>query len=387
MARRAARAGRAAGLRLQPRRQLLHLAGLRPRLRRRAAGPLPPYLRREHFDAVRSRADRVEVLNRSITEYLAGCPAASRDRYVLLDAQDWMTDAQLNALWAEITRTARPGARVIFRTAAEPSLLPGRARSGAAAALALRGGGSRATSPRATARRSMAASISTSSRADGGRRRRRGPDGPALSPAAPFLRRHAQVLSAGPRPPDRGARAAAGRPGARDRLRHRAQPGGRGARLAGRAVLRHRHLGRDAGHGAPGRRTGRARARASRCTRRRHSFDPAWLFGVPALLAHLLLLQPVDDPGLARRRSTRRWAGCRRAASCTSSISAASSGCHAGSAPACGCGWPSSMSARATGSRPSWRRAGCGSWPSERPYGGYAQYADLPPPRGITPAR
>lgn len=91
-----------------------------------ASGPLPPYLRREHFDTLRARADRVEVLNRSVTEYLAGCAEASRDRYVLLDAQDWMTDAQLNALWAEITRTARPGARVIFRTAAEPSLLPGR---------------------------------------------------------------------------------------------------------------------------------------------------------------------------------------------------------------------------------------------------------------------
>jgi S-adenosylmethionine-diacylglycerol 3-amino-3-carboxypropyl transferase len=89
-------------------------------------GPLPPYLRREQFEAVRGRVDRVEVLNRSITEYLAACPAASRDRYVLLDAQDWMTDGQLNALWSEITRTARPGARVIFRTAAEPSLLPGR---------------------------------------------------------------------------------------------------------------------------------------------------------------------------------------------------------------------------------------------------------------------
>ena len=89
-------------------------------------GPLPPYLHRDKFDLVRANAGRVEVMNRSITEYLAGCPAASRDRYVLLDAQDWMTDAQLNALWSEITRTARPGARVIFRTAAEPSLLPGR---------------------------------------------------------------------------------------------------------------------------------------------------------------------------------------------------------------------------------------------------------------------
>ena len=90
------------------------------------SGPLPPYLERAHFDTIRDRADRVEVLNRSFTEYLKSRPAQSLDRYVLLDAQDWMSDLQLNDLWREITRTARPGARVIFRTAAEPSLLPGR---------------------------------------------------------------------------------------------------------------------------------------------------------------------------------------------------------------------------------------------------------------------
>ena len=92
----------------------------------RGAGPLPPYLERAHFDAIRDRADRVEVLNRSFTEYLTSRPDRSLDRYVLLDAQDWMSDVQLNDLWREITRTARPGARVIFRTAAAPSLLPGR---------------------------------------------------------------------------------------------------------------------------------------------------------------------------------------------------------------------------------------------------------------------
>ena len=37
-----------------------------------------------------------------------------------------MNDADLTALWSEITRTARPGARVIFRTAADERLLPGR---------------------------------------------------------------------------------------------------------------------------------------------------------------------------------------------------------------------------------------------------------------------
>ncbi|MBS8261267.1 DUF3419 family protein [Roseibium polysiphoniae] len=90
------------------------------------AGPLPPYLKREHFEAIKTRSNRVRVLNRNFTEHLQGEAEDSLDAYVLLDAQDWMTDAQLNALWSEITRTARAGARVIFRTAAEPTLLPGR---------------------------------------------------------------------------------------------------------------------------------------------------------------------------------------------------------------------------------------------------------------------
>jgi S-adenosylmethionine-diacylglycerol 3-amino-3-carboxypropyl transferase len=90
------------------------------------AGPLPPYLQSAHFEAVRAGAERLTVENVSVTERLAAEPDASLDGYVLLDAQDWMTDAQLNALWDQITRTARPGARVIFRTAGVPSILPGR---------------------------------------------------------------------------------------------------------------------------------------------------------------------------------------------------------------------------------------------------------------------
>jgi S-adenosylmethionine-diacylglycerol 3-amino-3-carboxypropyl transferase len=91
-----------------------------------ASGPLPPYLKQAHFETIRARAGRVEVLNRSFTEYLKNQPDRSLDRFVLLDAQDWMSDQQLNELWREITRTARQGARVIFRTAAEPSPLPAR---------------------------------------------------------------------------------------------------------------------------------------------------------------------------------------------------------------------------------------------------------------------
>lgn len=90
------------------------------------SAPLPPYLQRDSFAKLRKRASDVEVVHASFTEYLAAQPAASLDSYVLLDAQDWMTDSQLGALWSEILRTAKPGARVIFRTAGEETILPGR---------------------------------------------------------------------------------------------------------------------------------------------------------------------------------------------------------------------------------------------------------------------
>lgn len=90
------------------------------------AGPLPPYLQRENFDALRARASTIEVMHRSFTEYLAAQPAGSVDGFVLLDAQDWMTDEQLTDNWTEIARTSKPGSRVIFRTAGEDTILPGR---------------------------------------------------------------------------------------------------------------------------------------------------------------------------------------------------------------------------------------------------------------------
>jgi S-adenosylmethionine-diacylglycerol 3-amino-3-carboxypropyl transferase len=97
--------------------------------RRYAAGKeaaLPPYLQRENFECLRERTDRVDFKQASITALLGDSAAQSFDGYVLLDAQDWMNDSDLNALWTQITRTARPGARVIFRTAADERLLPGR---------------------------------------------------------------------------------------------------------------------------------------------------------------------------------------------------------------------------------------------------------------------
>lgn len=89
-------------------------------------GMPPEYLRAEHYGAIRANAGQVRVHHANFTELLASKPAGSVDRFVLLDAQDWMNEGQINALWSEISRTASEGAIVIFRTAAERSILDGK---------------------------------------------------------------------------------------------------------------------------------------------------------------------------------------------------------------------------------------------------------------------
>ncbi|GAA0764418.1 S-adenosylmethionine-diacylglycerol 3-amino-3-carboxypropyl transferase [Erythromicrobium ramosum] len=93
---------------------------------RGADAPLPPYLQRSNWEVMKERIDRLDVTRANMVDWIGGREEASMDRFVLLDAQDWMNNAQLDDLWAKITRASRPGARVLFRTAAEPSLLPGR---------------------------------------------------------------------------------------------------------------------------------------------------------------------------------------------------------------------------------------------------------------------
>jgi S-adenosylmethionine-diacylglycerol 3-amino-3-carboxypropyl transferase len=89
-------------------------------------GPLPPYLEAKNFSILKSRVSRISVEQQSLITFLQNQPSNSLDRYILLDAQDWMDDDILNVLWSEITRTARTNARVIFRTAGQDTILPGR---------------------------------------------------------------------------------------------------------------------------------------------------------------------------------------------------------------------------------------------------------------------
>ena len=79
---------------------------------------IPLYLEAPVYDAIQPRAGRVNLHATPVTDYLKEQPSSSVHRFVLLDAQDWMSPQDVAALWREIGRTAHPeDARVLFRTA------------------------------------------------------------------------------------------------------------------------------------------------------------------------------------------------------------------------------------------------------------------------------
>ncbi len=86
-----------------------------------AGGALPDYLGAANFPLLRERAARVSTEQAGLRGFLERQPRGAFDRFVFLDAQDWMPDQEIAALWAEVTRVGGPNARVIFRTAGKVS--------------------------------------------------------------------------------------------------------------------------------------------------------------------------------------------------------------------------------------------------------------------------
>ena len=84
-------------------------------LKRRA---LPDYLKADYYHLLKSNVHRIRTYLSSVTGFLRTQPDDSLNRFVFLDAQDWMTAGQINDLWAEVARVGQPGSRILFRTGA-----------------------------------------------------------------------------------------------------------------------------------------------------------------------------------------------------------------------------------------------------------------------------
>ncbi len=84
---------------------------------------LPPYLQQQHFEQMRRDAGRVLPVHGNMRDFLRSLPRRSVDAVVLLDAQDWMADAEIAELWQAIDACGSDSVRVLFRTAGMASPL------------------------------------------------------------------------------------------------------------------------------------------------------------------------------------------------------------------------------------------------------------------------
>ena len=79
----------------------------------------PNYLKNEHFEFIRNNIAKIGVNTSSLTDFLKQHPG-SYSHFVLLDHQDWLADKKSDLLeeeWKLILNNARPGTRILFRSA------------------------------------------------------------------------------------------------------------------------------------------------------------------------------------------------------------------------------------------------------------------------------
>jgi S-adenosylmethionine-diacylglycerol 3-amino-3-carboxypropyl transferase len=92
-------------------------------------GGVPPYLDPTRREYVRSRLDRLELVDGGYAEYLATCEDNSVDALALSNICEWLDQGGIDDLFRQVVRVARPGARVCFRNFVGHTSIPERFRS------------------------------------------------------------------------------------------------------------------------------------------------------------------------------------------------------------------------------------------------------------------
>lgn len=84
---------------------------------------LPEYLKEENHAVLKENVTRIKTKIGSITEEIKNNPPETFNRFVFLDAQDWMTPEIMTDLWTAIAEKGGENSRIIFRTAGAKSPL------------------------------------------------------------------------------------------------------------------------------------------------------------------------------------------------------------------------------------------------------------------------
>ena len=76
---------------------------------------VPPYLGESGADVIASRQNRLLIVDGSITQHLGTLADRSVHGFALSNVCEWMDQAGIDELFAEVDRVAAPGARIVFR--------------------------------------------------------------------------------------------------------------------------------------------------------------------------------------------------------------------------------------------------------------------------------
>lgn len=82
---------------------------------------LPEYLKESRYNELKANADRIDAEVGSVTDKIKNSPFGTFNRFVFLDAQDWMNAEVMTELWSAIAEKSESGSRIIFRTASAAS--------------------------------------------------------------------------------------------------------------------------------------------------------------------------------------------------------------------------------------------------------------------------
>ena len=78
-------------------------------------GGLPPYLSDEGHVATRLSRERLVLVDGTFTDHLRTLPGESVSGFALSNICEWLAPGDVDALFAEVVRTAVPNARLCFR--------------------------------------------------------------------------------------------------------------------------------------------------------------------------------------------------------------------------------------------------------------------------------
>ena len=84
---------------------------------------VPDYLKEKNYELLKANSDRLTTKIGSVIDEIKKSKSSTYNRFVFLDAQDWMNAETMTELWSAIADKAEPGSRIIFRTASAGSPL------------------------------------------------------------------------------------------------------------------------------------------------------------------------------------------------------------------------------------------------------------------------